>query len=118
MRRGLQIALTLLMTILIARPFDCLAGVLTPKAADCCAKGKCLPVTGADDCCKSATPAGNHLLVAKQTHGGIVPPPHLSSSLSPVYSAPLVGPPAVLAHLTASPPGSPPASRNSLPLLI
>ena len=38
-----------MMVLLLVRPFDCLAGLTTPKAADCCAKGKCLPTRGADE---------------------------------------------------------------------
>src|SRR6185437_2750186 len=54
MRRGIHIAVALALALLLLRPFDCFAAMSTPKAMACCAKGKCLPTTDADECCKGA----------------------------------------------------------------
>src|SRR5579863_8155547 len=65
MRRGVQIVVSLLAIVLLARPFDCFANVRTREAMDCCLRGKCVPSANADDCCKNTIPAANHLLASK-----------------------------------------------------
>lgn len=66
MRRGIHIAIALVAVLTLFRPLDCFAGAFTPKAADCCAKGKCLPSSSADECCKANVP-GSNLLSAPKT---------------------------------------------------
>jgi hypothetical protein len=100
--------------MILLRPFDCLAGGFTRKAAACCLKGKCLP-SNADECCKNTIPGGNHFSAPKA-------PEHPTLVYAPI----LADPPAVIATPSIAfafdeahaPPGSPPASRLNLPLLI
>lgn len=65
MKRGLQIFVSLLAIVLVARPFDCFANARTPEAMKCCMKGQCAPSAKADDCCKNTVPDVNHFLGAK-----------------------------------------------------
>lgn len=58
MRRGIHISIALVAVLTLFRPLDCFAGAFTPKAADCCAKGKCSPTTNSDECCKTNVPGG------------------------------------------------------------
>ena len=115
MRRSIQIALTLLTVLLLVQPFDCFgSGKFTAKAADCCKKGKCNPSTG-DDCCKGTLPGGKQLVLSKAPHQAPVVL-DLVANVALVTIAPvLVG---VTAIETSEPPGSPPGSRVSLPLLV
>jgi len=115
MRRSIHISITVLAVLTLIRPFDCLAGAFTRKAAACCAKGKCLPTSKADECCKSTVPAGNQLSA-----------PKAPDQPTPIHAVTTADVPDLLglsfvafsfaeAH---APPGSPPSSRLSLPLLI
>src|SRR5207244_3300052 len=115
MRRSVHIAITLLAVLTLIRPFDCFAGGFTRKAAACCAKGKCLPSSNADECCKGTVPGGNQLSA-----------PEAPDQSTPLYAMVPADVPAVIlipwiafsfdeAH---APPGSPPGTRLSLPLLI
>jgi hypothetical protein len=114
-RRRVHIALTVLAVLVFLKPFDCFAGGFTRKAAACCAKGKCLPSSNADECCKNTVPSGNHLSAPKA-------PDHAA----PLYALMIADLPAVVAapsiafsvDETPAPPGSPPNSRLNLPLLI
>jgi hypothetical protein len=120
MRLALRSLMVVLMgAVLLIAPFDCFASTgFTRAAADCCAKGKCLPTQGSDDCCKHAVPGGNDFVkVSNQVLIHILGPlqaitvtqsflPTLSSGRIPWFA------------LAASPPGSPPLSRLNLPLLI
>lgn len=115
MRRSIQIALTLLTVLLLVKPFDCLdSGQFTAKAADCCKKGKCNPSTG-DDCCKGTLPGGKQLAESKAPH-------QCALALNSIATVAPVGIPPVRLGITAikkwEPPGSPPGSRFSLPLLV
>lgn len=65
MKRAIQIVVSLLAIVLLARPFDCFANALTPEAMKCCMKGQCAPSAKADDCCKNTVPDTNHFLAAK-----------------------------------------------------
>ena len=65
MKRGLHIAVSLLVIVLVARPFDCFANARTPEAMKCCMKGQCAPSAKADDCCKNTVPDTDHFLGAK-----------------------------------------------------
>lgn len=65
MRRGLHIAVSLLVIVLVARPFDCFANARTPEAMKCCMKGQCAPTAKADDCCKNTVPDTDHFLGVK-----------------------------------------------------
>ena len=116
MRRSVHIAIALLAILTLIRPFDCFAGTFTRKAMACCSKGKCLPSSNADDCCKGTVPAGSHLSAPKV-------PDHLTSpqDLAPaavlvVMPAPAIGDFCFEDASALTP--SPPYSRLNLPLLI
>ena len=115
MRRGVQIVVSLLAIVLLARPFDCFANVRTREAMDCCLKGKCVPSANADDCCKNTIPAANHLLPSKAAG-------HWTPTLAPgvpFVSAPL--PPSVVQiYVDSIRRAPPPLNQNTLnrPLLI
>ena len=110
--------LGLLCLLLLAGPLDCLATTrVTPQAADCCAKGKCLPGKNSDECCQKTIPDGKHFL--KTDHPA---PDHTftafySEAVSELSAIDLwfASLPIASGH---SPPGSPPESRLNLPLLI
>src|SRR6266566_653130 len=69
MRRGIHISFSLIAVLLLLKPFDCFSsGPFTQKAADCCKKGKCVPSTNADDCCKGTLPGGKQLVASKAPH--------------------------------------------------
>jgi hypothetical protein len=116
MRRGVHIAFALLVVLGLLRPFDCLGGALTRKAAACCAKGKCLPSSNADECCKATVPGGNQLSAPK-THFHFTGLHALAAASVPV----VIERPSIAAasfdpvHTHT---GSPPGSRLNLPLLI
>ena len=119
MRRGIHIVISLVVILALVRPFDCFAGMTTRKAADCCARGKCLPTSDADDCCKATLPADTQIVAAKISHFTSVPSLDFSAIALPAMVAPQIiqsiGP---SERLTVKPPGSPPGSNRSLPLLI
>src|SRR5882724_11033643 len=107
MRRSVHISVALLAVLVLLRPFDCLAGGFTRKAAACCAKGKCLPTSKADDCCKSTVPDGNQLTAPKA--------PEQPAPVYAVMVAAVPGPvaPSLVAFRfdeAHAPPGSPPSS--------
>src|SRR5712664_1056653 len=69
MRRGIHITVSLIVVLLLLKPFDCFStGPFTQKAADCCKKGKCVPSSNADDCCKGTLPGGKQLVTLKGQH--------------------------------------------------
>jgi len=115
MPRSIHIAVTLLAALLLLKPFDCFSsGPFTQKAAECCKKGKCVPSSNADDCCKGTLPGGKQLVVSKASH-------HAAPALEITTVAQGVIAPAMrVAFLTEAPAlsGSPPSSRLNLPLLI
>jgi hypothetical protein len=117
MRRAIHIAVTIMSVLLLLAPYECLAALTTPKAADCCAKGKCLPTRDADECCKNTNPSGGQLLAAKPDHTSVPAPHffpidvHVSLPSFVVISGPYTA-------ARFAPPGSPPGSRRNLPLLI
>src|SRR5262245_17726823 len=114
MRRCMHIALTLLVILTLARPFECFPGMFTRKAAACCAKGKCQPSSKADECCKGTVPAGNQLSAPKTSDYAS----HFPAVALPTLQV-VVAPPAVVASFDEAHilPGSPPNSRLNLPLL-
>src|SRR5258705_9357797 len=115
MRRSVHISVALLAVLVLLRPFDCFAGGFTRKAAACCAKGKCLPTSNADDCCKSNVPAGNQLSAPKAPDQ----PAPVCAAMVSALASPLA--PAFVAFRfdeAHAPPGSPPDSPLNLPLLI
>jgi hypothetical protein len=67
MHRSLQIAITALAVVLIAKPFECIAAGApsSQKVADCCLKGKCAPNANSDECCKSTAPDGDQFVTTK-----------------------------------------------------
>jgi hypothetical protein len=115
MRRGVQIAVSVLVVLLLLKPFDCFSSrKFTKEAAECCKKGKCHPSTG-DDCCKGTLPGGNDMVT-----GAKAQPHELPVALPVSMSALSMEPVVQLATFmeTSDPPGSPPSSRLNLPLLI
>ena len=116
MRRGIHISFSLVAVLLLLKPFDCFSsGPFTRKAADCCKKGKCVPSTNADDCCKATLPGGKHLLASKAPHHS-TPTLDLITTNVPGPIEPVFG---TTALTDVYPPtGSPPRSHLNLPLLI
>ena len=110
-----HISASVIAVLLILEPFDCFSGgEFTQKAADCCKKGKCVPSSSADDCCKGTLPGGKQLVASKAHH---------STLTLVLITTDVAGPIAPVFARTAStdvhaPPGSPPSSRLNLPLLI
>src|SRR3954469_5853670 len=118
MRRGIHVTIALVLALLLLRPFDCLAGMSTRKAMDCCAKGKCLPTSNADECCKGALPS-DQVAAAQASHVPLV----LYLDLVGVSVLPVAVPPITHRLMSgywkgAAPPCSPPGVRGNLPLLI
>jgi hypothetical protein len=115
LRRSIHIAITLLAVLALIRPFDCFAGAFTRKAAACCVKGKCLPTSNADECCKGTVPAGSQLSALKAPDQS-TPLPALMTAAVPISIAPPLA--ASAFHEPHAAPGSPPSTRLNLPLLI
>ena len=116
MQRSVHIIVILLMVFLLVKPFDCFgSGQVTPKTADCCKKGKCVPSSNSDDCCKGMLPGGKQLIRCKAPHQ-----PSVAPQLAPAVLQVTIAPVSTLASVTESPapPGSPPRSRINLPLLV
>lgn len=116
MRRGIHIAVMAIAVLLLLKPFDCFgSGPFTQKAAECCKKGKCVPSSNADDCCKGTLPGGKQLAVSKASHHA-TPALELTTAVAQGMIAPALS----VATLTeaAAPPESPPSSRLNLPLLV
>src|SRR5260370_8326096 len=66
MRGGIHISISVITALLLLKPFDCFSsGQFSQKAADCCKKGKCVPSSNADDCCKGTLPGGKQLVASK-----------------------------------------------------
>jgi hypothetical protein len=115
MQESIHIAVTLLIVILLVRPFDCVgSGKFTAKSAECCKKGKCNPSNG-DDCCKGTLPGGKQLVLSKAPHHA-TPAVDLAATVPQAPIAPTL----TIATATEipAPPGSPPSSRVNLPLLV
>ena len=116
MRRGVHITVSLMAVLLLLKPFDCFSsGQFTQKSADCCKKGKCVPSSNADDCCKGTLPGGKQLVASKA--------PHHSTPKLDLITVDALGPIAPAFTTTTfadveAPPGSSPSSRVNLPLLI
>jgi hypothetical protein len=116
MRRGTHILVSLMAVLLLMKPFDCFSsGQFTQKAADCCKKGKCVPSSNADDCCKGTLPGGKQLVTPKAPHQS-TPTLELVTTAAPGPIAPAFATAAITD--VEVPPGSPPSSRLNLPLLI
>lgn len=115
MRRSIQIALTVVTILLLVKPFDCFdSGQFTAKAAACCKKGKCNPSTG-DDCCKGTLPGGKQLAFSKASNH-IPVTLELIAKVAPITIAPVLV--SIVPIEKSEPPGSPPGSTVSLPLLV
>jgi hypothetical protein len=68
MRRALHIAVSLMVVVLLLRPFECFAaGTSRDDAADCCLKGKCVPATNSDACCRNSVPVQDQFVPLKST---------------------------------------------------
>ena len=66
MRRGLHIAISLMVVVLMLRPFDCFAaGAQIRQVADCCLRGNCVPTANSDECCKNTVPENSQLAPSK-----------------------------------------------------
>jgi hypothetical protein len=116
MRRGIHITVSVIAVLLLLKPFDCFSsGTFTQKAADCCKKGKCVPSSNADDCCKGTLPGGRQLVASKAPHY-FAPTLHLITSEATSTIAPTLA--TVGFFRVEAPPGLPPSSRLNLPLLI
>jgi hypothetical protein len=116
MRRGIQISVSVIALLLLLKPFDCFSsGQFTQKAVDCCKKGKCVPSSNADDCCKGTLPGGKQLVASKAPHHSTPTLDFIASNaagpIAPTFAT--IG----FSRLEA-PRGSPPSSRLNLPLLI
>jgi hypothetical protein len=119
MRRVIQTVITIVVILVLVRPFDCFTGLTTRKAADCCAKGKCLPTRDADDCCKATLPSDTQVIAAKVSHFTSIPSLEFSAALlAPVIAPQAIQLAGVRDRLSVKPPGSPPGSNLNLPLLI
>ena len=116
MRRGIQIAIAVLGILLLAKPFDCFAGgAWTQKAADCCKKGKCAPKADADECCRATVPGDNQFLGTKAPDHS-APVVDLATTNEPGLSTELFN--SHFLFVAHAPPGSPPDTHFTLPLLI
>ena len=116
MRRGIHIAVALLVIVVLIGPSDCFAnGAKAHEAAACCLKGECHPGANADDCCKNMPPDGARLMAATAMNH------HVPLVVSPVAeSCTLVSPP-VFERLTNElrhPSPQPSLATVNLPLLI
>jgi hypothetical protein len=115
-RRSIHISVSVIAVLLLLKPFDCFSsGQFTQKAADCCKKGKCVPSSNADDCCKGTLPGGKQLMASKA--------PHHSTPTLDFIASDAAGPIAPTFAMVGfsrveAPRGSPPSSRLNLPLLI
>lgn len=66
MRRALHIAISLMVVVLLLRPFECFApGIPHSEMAKCCLKGKCAPSANSDTCCKNSVPVQDQLVPLK-----------------------------------------------------
>jgi hypothetical protein len=66
MRRALHIAVSLILVVLVLRPFECFAaGAPRSHVADCCLKGKCAPTANSDACCKNSVPDRDQFVPSK-----------------------------------------------------
>ena len=116
MRGRVHIWVSLIAVLLLLKPFDCFSTTkFTQKAADCCKKGKCVPSSNADDCCKGTLPGGKNLEASK---GSVHV--NLDFAVTPVFAHDFQPPTFVVWSFpdVHAPPGSPPLSRRNLPLLI
>jgi len=116
MQRGIHIVVSLFAVLLLLEPFDCFSsGQFTQKSADCCRKGKCVPSSNADDCCKGTLPGGKQLASSKTQHDSKptldVIAVNVSEPVAPTFAT-------IAFDEVQAPPGSPPISRLNLPLLI
>jgi len=115
MRRGIHIAISLIVVLLLLKPFDCFGtGKFTKEAADCCKKGKCNPSNG-DDCCKGTLPGGKQLVASATAHQA-----QFTLDVATTVALDPFKPAAAMRAIAtiAVPLGSPPTSRLNLPLLI
>jgi hypothetical protein len=104
---------------LLVVPFDCFATTgLTREAADCCAKGNCLPTKNSDSCCERTVPNGRDFVSAsnRMLVHSLVPIDLIADeqSLSSFLRSSVL----TCFELSGAPPGSPRCSRLNLPLLI
>src|SRR6266851_5390505 len=108
MRRAVHIAISLVMILLLLKPFDCFSsGPFTRQAAACCKKGKCVPSRNSDDCCKGTLPGGKQLLASKATDHSVLTLDLITAS-APDPIAPVL---ARVGFVDAkAPPESPPVS--------
>jgi len=104
---------------LLAAPFDCFATTgLTREAADCCARGKCVPTKNTDSCCERTVPNGRDFVSAsREALVHALAPLDLIADVK-AFSPFIPGSATTYFELSGAPPGSPPGSRLNLPLLI
>jgi len=115
LHRSVHIAVALLTVFLLVRPLNCFtSGKFDQKAVDCCKKGKCSP-SNADPCCRATVPSGNQLVTAQATYHSV---PVLNVVSTEIPDATLQMSITAISVQVHQPPGSPPALRSNLPLLI
>jgi hypothetical protein len=116
MRPGFHIAISLMVVVLLLRPFDCFAAsTRSSQAGDCCLKGKCMPTAKSDECCKNTVPDNNQLAPSKAAEHSF---PLIALT---VVRVPILVFPTFLAvgsDLVRHPPPGIPLVSPSLPLLI
>src|SRR5260370_6162897 len=116
MLRGVHMSVSVIAVLLFWKTFDCFSsGQFTQKAAACCKKGKGVPSSNADDCCKGTLPGGKQLVASKA--------PQRSTPMFDLITwnaaAPITSTFGTICFSRVeAPPGSPPSSRLNLPLLI
>jgi hypothetical protein len=116
MKRGIHVSVSLLAVVLLARPFDCFAGLNHGRESmECCLQGKCAPTAQSDDCCKNTVPDGGQLV---QTKGGGHSAPLVALSFAPVSIDVLEFSTHDLTDSFRHPPPSPGLTSRNLPLLI
>ena len=115
MRRSIQIAISLAAVVLLLKPFDCFSsGPITKKTAECCKRGKCMPSSNSDDCCKGTIPGGKQLLGKAADHVAIdvvFLVANVTAHVPLVFGN-------VISSDVLSLSASPPDTRLNLPLLI
>jgi hypothetical protein len=115
MKRSIHIFVSLLVAVLLARPFDCFAATTpSPQEMECCLKTKCGPMTKAATCCTN--PSQDDQLAFAKAADHYAPLAVITDVAASIVVPPLLVQPA-MDSLRHPPPGTPLAALN-LPLLI
>jgi hypothetical protein len=116
MRRAVHIAVSLMVVVLLLRPFDCFAfDAPRSEVAECCLKGKCAPSAKSDACCRNSVPVEDQLVPSKAAEH-LFPLIALAAVFAPILA------PGPAFRAIAAPARHPPPRIDlvapSLPLLI